>query len=355
MRYSSRTILCFALAAAFTAASLLAGCNILPEEEQVLAPPLVKPKRTEYELYEVVKKNITMSLQGTGNLIASKEDSLYFEQSGGRLKSIDVKLGQAVKKGQVVARLDTGSIESKIKQQKNSIAKAEIQLKSQKNLLDKYLSMPDGLKPAPVEIEELKKNSTLQELDLDSARIELQDLERQYGQATLNAPFDGIVTFIEDLKAGDSVEAYKRILTVSDPQELQVYYQPSGKVDDVKVGMKATIRYENKEYNGEVVLSPDNAPEDALDKFKNALVIKVQDIPEELEWGDAVDFSIDIKTKENVLIIPKKGLRRIVGRSFVQVMDGDSKKEYDVRTGIESDYEVEIISGLKEGNKVIIN
>lgn len=132
-------------------------------------------------------------------------------------------------------------------------------------------------------------------------------------------------------------------------------YQQAENLNNIKIGMKVKVTINGSEYKGEVIMSPDNAPLDALEKYKNAVVVKVLDLPDSAAWGDSIDFSIDIQSKKNVLVIPKKGLRRMMGRSYVQVMDGDSKKEFDVEVGIESAYDVEIRGGLKEGQMVILN
>ena len=344
---------CQALFLAFLVV-ILSGCSMLPEEDSTLAPPLVKPKRAEYELYEVTRRDITKTLKGTGTLISSKEVALYYRESGGRLKSIEVKDGQKVTKGTIMARLDTGNLESRIKIKANDIKKAEIQLELLKSEYEKYLSLPRESQPPSKDMEEMKVNIRLQEIDLDSARIEYSDLLNDLQQSRLISPIDGVVTFVENLKAGDVVEAYKTIIIVADPRNLQLYYQ-SDATKDVKVGMKAKVECQGKELDGKVVLAPDNVPEDALEKYKNAIVISVNGLPDNLEWGDMLDFTIEIQSKKNVLCIPKKGLRRFMGGTYVQVLDGESKKEYNVETGIETIYDVEILSGLKEGQKVILN
>ncbi|MCX7711711.1 MAG: efflux RND transporter periplasmic adaptor subunit [Clostridia bacterium] len=350
-----RKYLCFIIAWIIIAGNLLAGCGILPEEEEALAPPLVKPKRTEYELYKVERKDISKTLTGSGNLIAVDEETLYFTASGGKLEKIEVKLSEAVKKGQVLARLDTGNLESQIRKQKNMVEKIRIQLESQKALYDKYTSVPGGGLLTPKEAQDMKTSLNLQQIDLENAKIELEEFNNQLKKANMTSPIDGIITFIEDLKPGDSVEAYKKVVTVSDPSKLQIYYQPSQSVNDIKVGMRANVKYKDSSYQGEVILCPDNAPKDALEKYKNAIVIKANDLPEGVKWGEFVDFTIEVQSKKDVLTVPKKALKRLVGRTFVQVMDGSSKKEYDVKVGIESDYEAEILSGVKEGQTVILN
>lgn len=335
-------------------AILSSACGILPEEEETLAPPLVQPKREEYELYKVVKKDITKYVKGVGTLVPVVEKHLFFRESGKRLKSIDIKYGQKVEKGTIVAKVDSGNLESRIKQQEIAVRKAEFQLDQLREQYNKYLSLPPEYQPTQKELEGMKGDIKLAEMDLESARIVLNDLKSEYEQSILVAPIDGQVTFIENLKEGDPVEAYSTVVTIADPQKLQVYYQ-SDNTRLVKTGMKADVIYNNKEYKGEVVLSPDNVPADAHEKYKNAIVVKAEGFPEDIKMGEIVDISIPIESRKNTIVIPKKGLQRIFTESFVRVMDGDSKKEIDVEVGIETPTEVEILSGIEEGQMVILN
>ena len=332
----------------------ITGCTIMPEEEGALAPPLVKPKITEYELYKVAKKDITKELKGTGNLIASTEKTLYFEQSGARLKSIDVELGEKVKKGMLLVRLDSGNLQIQLKLQKNTVEKLQFQINIKKKLYERYMSLPENSRPPKMELEDIMNEKRLQEFDLNSASIVLEDIKNQIAKLNLTSPVNGVVTFIEDLKAGDTVDAYKQIITVSDPSKLQIYYQ-SDSVKDIKSGMQAAINHAGKEYKGEVVLAQDNAPVDALDKYKDAIILIIKEMSEEMKLGDSVDFIIEIKSKKDVISIPKQGLKVFLSRKYVQILEGGTKKEFDVQTGIETEDQVEIVDGLKEGQMVILN
>ncbi len=315
--------------------SFLSGCNFIPEEEEALAPPLVKPKREEYELYEVQKKDITNYVKGSGNLVASEEKALFFKQSGSRLKDIDAKVGREVKKGDVLGRLDTGDLDTRIKLQEYALKKAELNLARLKEESgDRY------------SIESAK-------LDVLSNKLLLDDLKKEMDNSLLIAPMDGVVTFVDNLSEGDMVEAYKRIITISDPKKLRVYYQ-SNDVNKVKAGMEAEIRIKGQAYTGEVVLSPDNIPKDAHESLKNAIIIDVKDLPQDAKMGDLAEISIPIETRQGVLVIPKRALKQYMGGNTVQIIEGESKKELDVEIGIQTPTEVEIISGLEEGQKVIL-
>jgi RND family efflux transporter MFP subunit len=283
----------------------------MPEEEDTLAPPVVQPKRTEFELYKVVRKDITKSLKVTGNFQSSKEQELFVSQSGRRLKTICVTEMQDVKKGELLAKIDSGDVEIRMKLQEKTVQKMQLQLDNQKKNYDQYKSLPTDAQPSLKEMESMKLNIDATQIDLDSAKISLEDLRKKYQESMIQAPFDGIVTYIADLKAGDILEAYKTIITVSDPNNLQIYYKPAdaSTLEDIREGMPVMVTYNGNEYQGEVSLSPHNIPKDATEKQKDSLLINVKEI--DGKTGDSVEFVIDIQKKNNVIVYQLKHLRTI--------------------------------------------
>jgi RND family efflux transporter, MFP subunit len=310
------------------------GCGLLPREEQELEPPLIKPKQAEYELYEVSRKDITKLITGNGSLIPVNEAALSFKQSG-RIASINVQYGENIKKGTLTAVLDTGDLASRIKIQELTLEKAKLRLAQLESQGSDVYSVG------------------MAKIDVESAQVSLDSLKNTFEQSKLISPIGGMITFIENLKVGSSIEAYKPIVTVSDPGKLQILYQATV-TPQVKTGMEAQVTYRNTKYDGVVVLSPDNVPSDATDKYKNAVIIQVKNLPSDAKLGDFADFSVPIESRKNTIVIPKNGLRRMGGSDTVQIMEGDSKKELNVEVGIETSTEVEILSGLKEGQKVIL-
>ncbi|MCX7922800.1 MAG: HlyD family efflux transporter periplasmic adaptor subunit [Clostridia bacterium] len=375
------------VAGVLTFAIGLSGCGLMPEEEEALAPPLAQPKRQQYDLYKTEKKSIVKRSNGTGELVSSKPISLHFKESGKRIKSIDIKYGQQVKKGDVLIRMDVGNMESRIKLQEYGVNKAQVQLEqiekqedvsrldvrnlqdsistlqqqykksnqSNSELKDRIKAQEYSLSKAQIVLEQVIKQKESARLDVLSAKIMLEDLKAEYLQSVLVAPMDGQVVFLENLKEGDMVEAFKEIIRIADTGEVQVFFKPDSDVDEIKTGMKAEIKYNGTAYEGEVVLSPDNVPNDASEAYKNAVIIKVKSLPEGAKLGEAVSVSIPVKSKDNAVVIPRKALKELPDKKYVQVMEGTSKRELDVEVGIVTPLEAEIVAGLNEGQMVILN
>lgn len=337
-----------------TISVMFCSCSILPDDEQALAPPIVKAKETEYQTYKVVKKDITQSIKGVGNLISMVKKNLSFIQSGTRIKTINVEVGQKVKKGDILIVLDIGNLPDDIKKQENLIKKAQIKLDDQNSLLKKYTSLPKDYQPSQKELDDVINKIKVSEIDLNNAKMKLSILQRRQSLSVLTAPINGIVTSMEKIKPGDTVEANKEIITITSPEGFYLYYQVVEKdISMIKKGMKADVTYDGKKYEGQVVKTQEDSS-DELD-MKGALLISINNLPSDARLGGVAELVITTESRKNAIVIPKKALRNFNNNKVVQILDGESKKQVDVKTGLETTDEVEILSGLDEGQNVILN
>jgi membrane fusion protein, macrolide-specific efflux system len=116
------------LVCGFAVASLLiSGCNFLPEEEEVLAPPLMQPATIEYRTTPVARGDLLLQSRMTGVFAPEVQQALSFERQGGRLKDIHVRMGEAVEEGQLLMELESDPLESQIRLQEIEVEKAESQ------------------------------------------------------------------------------------------------------------------------------------------------------------------------------------------------------------------------------------
>jgi RND family efflux transporter MFP subunit len=322
---------------------MMSGCAFLPVEEQALKPPLVKPAKQSFEVVDVKLGSIAKQLKNGASFVSGQSEDLFFKHSGGRLQSINVKRGSLVKKGEVVAQLDPEDLQNRIVQQKLLLEKVSI-----------FYKQAEQQNPNDDVSLRLKK------IDIEIVQNELSQLNDQLEKTKLISTIDGVVTYVSDAKEGDFMGAFSTIVSLADPKKVQLESEFSNVSDlaSVKVGMKTDVIMNEKKYQGHVLQAPSSAPftEDKVQQDKNSktLIIGVDGLPENPGLGTSADIVISLEQKQNVLIIPRSALSTFLGRDFVQVLEGESRKEIDVEKGIISSTEVEITKGLKEGQKVII-
>lgn len=322
--------------------SSLSACSFLPKEEAVLAPPLVEPAKVEYDVVDVKTGNIVKSLKGAGSLTPVENHTLSFSESGGRIKKFHVAEGDVVKKGQLLVEVDTATLSFDTKQAELDLKKAELQLKALQSQSAPQLTID------------------IAKLDLQSVKNKVQYMREQLAKSQLKSPINGIVTFVGEQKVGNPVQAFESIVQVADTSKQQVLYtaQSVEQIEDIKLGMTANLTSNGKAITGKVVQTPKDVPLDIMETnaelYQKSIVISLAELPKDAKVGDLIDFEVVTQQKEKVLVIPKNGLRLGMGRNYVQILDGNTKREVDIEVGISTDTEVEVIKGLSEGDKVIL-
>ncbi len=290
------------------------------------------------------KGSIAKQITAVATFFPTQNQDVFFPESGGRIRSIDVNVGDAVKAGAVLAQLEPGDLEYQIKMQKLQYEKADIALQQVKS---GSLGNADSIRTKMIDVEKEK--------------LQLDHLQEQLAKTKLKAAISGIVTYIDTLKGGDQVTAYKPVVTIANPKQLQLIYDASNPNDisSVQVGMEVAVKVKSDAYTGKVVQTPSSAPlsTNKTESERNAkrLIIAVNGLKDDVTIGSMADIVITTEMRDDVLIIPRTGLRTFMGRDYVQVLEGESRKEVDVEKGIVSATEVEIRKGLKEGSNIILN
>jgi macrolide-specific efflux system membrane fusion protein len=332
-----------------TLTAMMAGCSLFPKEEEVVAPPVVKPKPPTYNLYEVKRGDIEKSVNGTATFQSSKEYSLFYKTDG-RLNGVNVQTGDAVKKGDVLVSIDADDLKTAIRQQEFALEKVKLTINHLASQRNKILKLdPDA------DTSEQRYQINLNQIDKKSIEFNLSKLREKLNNTMLVSPIDGRVVFVAELSEGDVVQPYQKIVTVADPNNLELIMEyKQDNPNAIVVGMKADIETKGQQYEGEVVGTPADLPEDTDERYKNMLILSIKEQPEDVEVGDIASIKIVTQKKENVIKIPKQAVREYMGRQYVQILDEDIKKEVDIEVGIESATEVEVVKGLEEGQQVIL-
>lgn len=316
--------------------SLLVGCIFLPKEEEVLAPPIKEPPKVTYETEEVKTGTIERKIMGTGYFVSTLQQDLYFKYNSGRLKGLFVNEGDKVKKGALIAELDTDSLESQIKQQEIALRLAQ---------MDYEYALNSG---------ESKHNIERASLVAKSAQIRLDELIGEFNKSKLISPVEGVIIYKKDINIGETIDAYDTLVCIADPSKLQLQYIANEDSFEFQLGMKVDIKFKNNMYKGTVVMIPANMPENVSEDLKKAVRINLDKLPEDASIGSDAMITFTLEKKENVVVISTNLIRMASGRKFVHVLVNGVREERDLQIGIQSKTEAEIVKGLEVGDKIII-
>ena len=128
--------------------------------------------------------------------------------------------------------------------------------------------------------------------------------------------------------------------------------------DELNVGTELEVTYKSKDGGtviGRVVQLPTDVPVTASEAERTAVKIEVDDIPEGVDIGDTVSISLLLERKEDIIVLPMRYISTYSSRRYVRVLNDEGvPEERDVKLGIQSNNEVEIVSGLEEGDVIVI-
>ncbi len=399
------------MAALLLAAALLlqSGCNLIPEEEAELTMPVNTPDEVTYTTQTVGRGDVVNKISGTCYVVSRRRYDLAFTDRGGYLAELAVSQGMDVEKGQTLASLDVDSLKVEIEKKKlaieklkveleqtvdieeedNSyrIARLELQLESQnlglENLKNQLREANDNheeevvleslktqinqqrlaIQQTMLELEEVsqekeeKRNysNEYKQIDLKVAQLELNDLYDAFSKAVITSPISGRVIFVDDnLAVGDYVNAQKIFITVADTSDLLFEYTGSNAAN-IKMGMEATLNVDGKDYTATVVQTPSSVPAEEYEAYKDTVQFRIEEMPENLTTGRRANYEIILEEKKDVVVAPKNAITKYLGGYYASVMNEDGlRSERDVEVGIESATHYEILSGLEEGDVLII-
>lgn len=331
------TVLCFGFC--------VMGCSQQSEAEDVskeIYTPEVSSENEENNTVEARIGTINQKYYHEADYQNPYVETISFETDG-VVSSINIEDGQKVKKGAVLARLNTDEIDKRIDEQK-------LRLDSAKKTLSK-----------------LNHNKKSDKAEITSAEYDVQIEQNAYDSLlferekyTVKAPYKGEVDVQyeegKEIKKGSHISAGQSLCTMSDPNDerLCIMVYANEQLESVSFGMNCTLTQgKTIEYGKitDIVFREGGGSYDAY-----YYVITPDKKNSELErYGDTINASIDVYSKENVVLVPTEAIKTVNGTNYVDVLVDGMKIQTDVEIGIQDDSETEIVSGLSSGELIIID
>jgi multidrug efflux pump subunit AcrA (membrane-fusion protein) len=196
---------------------------------------------------------------------------------------------------------------------------------------------------------------------VEDARRALERAQKQVDDGRIVAPRDGQITALA-IEEGATAVAYEPVVEVADPTNLEFAAQLSGEqMRQLTEGQPAEIRLLTRpDLALPAVIRQMPAPYGSggsgvvRDRDQTTRFQVTDTMGQTLTAGTTVGrISIVLERKENVLWLPPDAVRAFEGRRFVVVREGERERRVTVRTGIETEEQVEILEGLEEGDVVV--
>jgi len=217
------------------------------------------------------------------------------------------------------------------------------------------------LKKAEDELNLLTAKARQEDIDAVKAKIKQNEakislLKTKISKSYLKSPIQGKITDIKK-EEGEVVQAHEPVVSLLSQQPFQIeadIYEED--IVKVKVGDPVTINivaFPNESLKGKVcAIDPVEKVIDGVVYYK--VTIDFGKEKKGLKPGMTADIVIETDKRENVLIIPKEAIKKRNGKNTVWVFENGEVKEKEIEIGLVGDDFAEVVSGLKEGEEIII-
>jgi HlyD family secretion protein len=358
------------------------------------------------KLAKVEKGDLAKSVVATGKITPITKVEIKSKASG-IVKHLYVDAGDRVKKGQLLAELDKEEIQARVASARAQLEASEASSNATRADLDRAKVDAEGpdvplLKRAYERAQGMAKEGVVSASALDDAqknyemslnkqnvskaqlsvlkakigqaqaqvqqdRANLKQLEEQLNYTTVTAPIDSIV-LSRDVEVGDAVSSIlvlgssaTLVMTLGDTSEVYV----KGKVDEsdigkVYLGQPARIKVESfkdKSFSGKVTkISPMGVEKDNVTTFE--VRVSINNPGGELKANMTANAEVILEEHKAVLQIPEGAILYDKDKkASVEVPDPkgkEGKKKIAVNIGISNGAKTELLSGLKEGEEVVL-
>lgn len=336
-----------------------------------------------YRTEEVTRGDIVSSVTATGT-VNPVTTVLVGTQVSGTIKHIYVDFNSPVKKGQIVAQIDPATFEAQVEQSRANLFAAQANLqKAEATLLDakrtrernktlysKNLIARSDLDTAETNYEIAKAQVEASRAQVEQAKASLKMAETNLMYTRIVSPVDGIV-ISRNVDVGQTVAASFQTPTLFTIAQDLTKMQIDCNVSEADIGrvrkgqdVEFTVdAYPDTIFKGKVYQIR-NAPITIQNVVTYDVVVKVENPELKLKPGMTANVSIIIETKKDVLKIPNAALRfrppeltrdkRTMKGKGVWVIEKGKLFRKEITLGISDGSYTEVSSGLKEGDRVII-
>jgi macrolide-specific efflux system membrane fusion protein len=340
------------------------------QRKQVDSPD-AKPVSTA----NVEARDISFSITAAGEIGPADQVSVRPEING-KIAELPVDIGDHVKKGQLLCRLDDTDLQTEKETQESQIAGARLQIeaaalqvekterefKRNELLLNSKLVAQEIFDNARTDFNVAKNSLALAKNSLERAEKALKQVEDKLAKTRIEAPFDCTV-LTRPVSLGQTVSGSAgfnsgtEILTVANLNDMIITaHINQADVTRMKAGQPAEVQVESVpglKMKGAVErIAPQAIIKNGIKGFSARIAIK--NLDPRIRPGMTSILSIPVASVENALSVPLSAVFTEKGERFVYVKDGDKFERRVVQIGI-SDYSfAEVQRGLQDGEAVAL-
>ncbi len=350
-------------------------------------------------LATITKGDFTRDISVLGRVVAAVSPTVYSPADG--TITLMIEAGHEVKQGQIIAKLESPELNSRLSQQQASLESLQssfhrqnIQAKKQRLIDQKAVDLANvklvtakrekrradlgydknaisqidyekaqdeleqanlqhkhAVQDAALNIESLDFDGQSLQLDIRRQTLLVKELQRQVDGLNIASPVNGIVGNLSTANK-TFLSKNQAILTIVDLSQFEVEIEiPESYADDLAIGMEVNIQFEQQPFRARLVtISPE-----ILNNQVTGRVRFINDIPKKLRQNQRLNTQIILEYKADVLQVQRGQFLESSGGRFAYKVSNGLAAKTAITTGARSLSHVEILQGLNVGDQIIIS
>jgi HlyD family secretion protein len=355
--------------------------------------------RQELRFATVQRGDLRRDVAVQGRIVTANSPALFAPASG--TVHLTVKPGDPVTSGQVIATIVSPELNNELAQQRTIMQRLSLDLERQEiESRTTLLTTRQTLEAAAVDLElarsteyrateslkasviskaeyeekiaELKKSELLhqhaienlglqkenldfelraKQLELDGQQLVVSNLERQVAELELKSPIKGVVGSV-NVRDRDAISRDTSIVMLVDLTAFEIEINiPENYADDLEMGLPAEIMVNNLTHAGQLTaISPEVTNGQVTGRIRF-----VGDMPSGLRQNQRLSANVLIESRQNVMKVKRGAFVPSGGGRTIYLVEGGSAVRTDIQLGARGLRDVEVLSGLNEGEEVIIS
>ena len=333
-----------------TSLFVMSACFALPVEEPVLPPPVVQEfQPAAFETITLVRGNLTRYRNLSVNVVPAVEVPLTFSIPDVYIHAIHVSVGDEVRVGDIVAELERDGFERALYHARRDETAAQINIA---HLIERQPlnELEAAIRGDAIDEGWYDEERGALQTELAARQLLTRHLQAEDERRVLRSPINGTVTQTLAFRDGDVSTLDTRVVTVAD-ETRSIFSVTGWETRYLIPGDMHTVTV-NWEPFDSIVLDPE---EWGLTVSENQAFLIAYD--EGAAYFPARVFAsmrLVLEEVENVISVPFSAINTVEDRVFVYVMEDGVRALRDIETGMEGNAGVEVVSGLSEGEIVVV-
>jgi len=323
---------------------------LLPVEEEPLSPPVIGVYESAAYQFAIVRRETLRDLiDASAQKIPAREDSLSFTVQA-RITQVYAETGSFVNAGDIIAELDRSDLEKRLEDAVYEMSRLELK---RRHAEETYLLSKKYERVSYVDDYAYERGAADVVTRMQILQMDIDKIRERIAERSMISTMDGSVTYIKRVSDGDRSVERERFVTISDTT-VSVFAVTGMNAEYFTPGETVQMKISLSEFFDITVADPEELG--VYNPSERAAYFALTEIPAEYMSAKYATVRYVKEERADVLCLPYQAINMVGSDKFVYMLNDNIREQVPVVTGLETSTGlVEIISGLEEGDAVILS